>query len=579
MAARDMHPAESPLTALPRDYVRVTGPVLWLAALLMALGALAEGFGLLMIVPLATVAIGGEAPLGSSRIGVLIDAIPADQRFAIAIGLFIGAMALRSVLLFARDVLAARLRADYERSLRICAVATFAQRGWPFASRIGQPGMQSLLLNDVPRAGQAANDLQGIATAAIVLAVQLALTAILSPVLTLFALALLVAGLVALKGSLARVARSGTAIVRENEQSAGSGMRLHSGLKAALAQGTISQFLAEYGSALDRLRTEGLDFTRHYVLARQVAALGGAVAAAALLFVGAIILKLPFPVLAASLVLFARMTAPAIGLQQSLQQYAVNAPAFAAIVSRLGGLDPVDARSSGARPLEWKGLTLDHIGFVHGEGRGLQSVSLNLAAGEWLGITGRSAAGKTTLLDVIAGLLEPQSGSIQLDGKPLKGERLERWRAGLAYVGQEGALFNDTVRANLLAEGVRATDRKLWDMLELCGLAARVRAFDHGLDQPVGDRGSLLSGGERQRLVIARALLRKPSLLVLDEATAAIDLAAEAELLAGIRTLPHRPAALVVAHRELTLAHCDRAIAIQHGRLNAATPIPAAGRA
>jgi len=100
-------------------------------------------------------------------------------------------------------------------------------------------------------------------------------------------------------------------------------------------------------------------------------------------------------------------------------------------------------------------------------------------------------------------------------------------------------------------------------VLERVGLLGRVRAFPNGLDQEVGDRGSQLSGGERQRLVIARGLLRRPSLLILDEATAALDADGEAELLKELRALAPRPAALVIAHRESTLIHCDSVIRIQ----------------
>jgi ATP-binding cassette subfamily C protein len=102
----------------------------------------------------------------------------------------------------------------------------------------------------------------------------------------------------------------------------------------------------------------------------------------------------------------------------------------------------------------------------------------------------------------------------------------------------------------------------------MVGLVTRVRAFPGGLDQSVGDRGSQLSGGERQRLVLARALLRKPSLLILDEATAALDSDSEALLLERLRALDPRPAALVVAHRQSSLAYCDSILPIQH----AATP-------
>src|SRR4029078_114186 len=99
----------------------------------------------------------------------------------------------------------------------------------------------------------------------------------------------------------------------------------------------------------------------------------------------------------------------------------------------------------------------------------------------------------------------------------------------------DSSAFNDSVRGNLLAEGAAADDAGLWHSLELVGLSERVRAFPNGLDEYVGDRGSQLSGGERQRLVLARALLRKPSLLILDEATAALDAEGEARVVDRLR--------------------------------------------
>jgi ABC-type multidrug transport system fused ATPase/permease subunit len=153
---------------------------------------------------------------------------------------------------------------------------------------------------------------------------------------------------------------------------------------------------------------------------------------------------------------------------------------------------------------------------------------------------------------------------VLVDGQPLNPSGLQQWQAGLAYVGQDGLVFDDTVRSNLLAEGVAAPEPELWEALDMVGLTDRIRGLPSRLDERVGDRGSQLSGGERQRLVIARALLRKPTLLILDEATAALDPESEAALLGRIRALAPRPAALVVAHRDSTLAHCDSVISIQH---------------
>lgn len=537
---------------------------LWLALAIMLCGAFAEGFGLLMIVPLATIALHGS---NSAWFGYVAWAASwtRGERFAFALALFVIAMAVRSTLLFARNVLLSRLQAEYEADLRLRAAATLASRGWPYASRIGQAGMQSLLLNDVPRAAEAASYVQEMGVGATMLTVQLALTLMLSPTLTLVALLSLALGCLASLRFARRGARSGLAIVTAMESSAGSGFRLHAGLKAALAQGTVGAFLSEYRSTLDEAATQITKFARDYSFVQQAAALGAAVAAALLLLVGVRFLDLPFPVLIASLALFARMTGPAQLLQNSAVRASTYAPAFAAIEQRLGRLEASIPVEQKREPLQWKELELQAVSFEHQPGLGLKDASLTLSFGEWLGLKGPSGSGKTTLLDLIAGLLPAQTGEARIDGVALGELLLERWRATLAYVGQEGSVFNDSVRANLLAEGALADDDDLWSVLEIVGLTERVRAFGRELDESIGDRGSQLSGGERQRLVLGRALLRRPTLLILDEATAALDPESEAALLERMKALQPRPAALVVAHRASTLSHCDSVLSIQHG--------------
>jgi ATP-binding cassette subfamily C protein len=558
--------AEHGFAALLRDYRKFAGPRLWSAFAIMLLGAIVEGFGLLMIVPLASIAIGTDQA-SFARFAGWAGAFSPNARFAVALALFVAAMAARSALLYVRDLQTAQLQAGYAASLRLRAAATLARRGWTFASRIGQAGMQSLLLNDVPRAALAVAYVQQFAIYAVMLAVQLSLTAILSPVLTALAIAILLAAALLSVGWMRRGVMSGMAISQTSAESASSGFRLHAGLKAALAQGTVRPFLDEYETTLAAATGQILTFTRDYSAARQLAALGAAIAAALLLFVGVRLLDLPFPVLIASLVLFARMSGPAQGLQQTAQQVAAYAPSFAAIEKQLGKLDLPSPPESSRKRLDWSELRLDDIRFEHQPGLGLGHASLAVKPGEWIAVTGASGAGKTTLVDLVSGLLSPEQGALTVDGQALDDKMLQRWRAGLAYVGQEGSVFNDSVRGNLLAEGAAADHAALWEVLELVDLADRVRAFPNGLGESVGDRGSALSGGERQRLVIARALLRRPSLLILDEATAALDADSEAALFQRLRALDPRPAAIVVAHRPSTLAHCDSVVSIQHGRL------------
>jgi ABC-type multidrug transport system fused ATPase/permease subunit len=528
----------------------------------MVFGALAEGFGLLMIVPLAAIAITGDARV--DRFAPWVSRWTPDQRFFGALGLFVTAMAVRSALIFVRDVRLALLESGYEADLRLRSAATLAVRGWPFASRLGQAGMQSLLLSDVPRASHAIGYLQSMAVAATMLSVQLSVSFLLSPQLALVATAFLAGAFLISVHIVRRGAATGFGISQAMEDSAGSGFRLHAGLKAALAQGTVAAFLDEYRSSLKQTSKQITGFAREYSSSRQLAAFAGALFAAALLFVGVKVLGLGFPVLVASLVLFARMSGPAQTLMNSAVRAAAEAPAFAAIERRLGKLQRSVPSRGSPDSLQWSRIELDGVGFEHRPGLGISGFSATLNAGEWIGIRGASGAGKTTLIDVVAGLLATQSGSIRIDGQSLEGETLDHWRSAIAYVGQDGGMFNDTVRGNLTADGPVDSEQDLWAALDTVGLGERIRALPNGLDQPVGDRGSQLSGGERQRLVFARALLRKPSLLLLDEATSALDPMGEAALIERLKASAPRPAALIVAHRDSTLSHCDSMIVIQH---------------
>jgi ATP-binding cassette subfamily C protein len=217
-------------------------------------------------------------------------------------------------------------------------------------------------------------------------------------------------------------------------------------------------------------------------------------------------------------------------------------------------------------------LCLDGVSFSYRRPDGrpvevLHGVTLELPARATTALVGPSGAGKTTIADLAVGLLAPASGRVLVDGATLTGGLVARWREAVAMVPQEVFLFHDTIRANLLWARPLASEPDLWRALALASAETFVRRLPSGLDTVAGDRGERLSGGERQRIALARALLRNPALLVLDEATSSLDAGNEAAVLDALATLHGRITILVIAHQHSALRDADQVITVADGRV------------
>ena len=197
----------------------------------------------------------------------------------------------------------------------------------------------------------------------------------------------------------------------------------------------------------------------------------------------------------------------------------------------------------------------------------LHGISFRVEPGQTLALVGSSGAGKSTMAQLLARLYDVDSGSVELSGIDVRDLSFEALRGTIGMVTQDGHLFHETIRSNLLLARPEASDAEIWDVLRRARLEQLITSLPDGLDTMVGERGYRLSGGERQRMTIARLLLGHPRVVILDEATAALDSTNEAAVQAALTEALAGRTAVVIAHRLSTVRSADRILVVEGGRI------------
>jgi ATP-binding cassette, subfamily B, bacterial PglK len=212
-----------------------------------------------------------------------------------------------------------------------------------------------------------------------------------------------------------------------------------------------------------------------------------------------------------------------------------------------------------------------HYSYPGSDEQALRGVSLEIPKGASIAFTGPSGAGKTTIVDLILGLLDPVKGEIMVDGKNIQ-DNLSSWQRNIGYIPQFIYLCDETLRSNV-AFGVpdnEVDEEAVWQALKLAQLDDFVRRLPEGLDTIIGERGVRLSGGQRQRIGIARALYHNPQVLVMDEATSALDNVTEKQIISALEGLKGDRTVITIAHRLTTVMNCDRIYFMQDGLIESA---------
>ena len=571
---------------LRRYLLELIGYARWraLGAFLLSLAAaLSEGLGLLILIPLLHVL--GVAPEQGSG-GVLAQATTrAFAAFGLSLSLpsvlaaFIAVITLRTLLTCSRDLVVTEIQYGFVDHLRTRLNAAIGRANWLFLVRIRSSDLAHMLTGDIGRVAIGTHGILRLAVAGILLTAQATIALGISPLSTLAALTTGALLILMMRPQLARAQKIGSELSRAARELFGNITDFLGGIKLAKSYTAEDRHIALFDRSVDDMRAQLIAFNRSNATVRAFHQIGSALALGALLFLAVGLMHLPTAELLVLVVVFARLLPTVMGLQQSYQQTLHMLPAFESVLAMQAqceaAREPLPPLAAAA-PRLTKELRLDGVWFRYDKLRAeeavLRAVHLVIPARQTIAIVGPSGAGKSTLADLLMGLLEPDAGTIEIDGAPLTRDSLRLWRGNVAYVPQDTFLFHDTVRANLLWARPGATEDELARALEAAAAVEFVRALPEGLGTIVGERGIRLSGGERQRVALARALLCQPSLLILDEATSALDSESELRVQSAIEALHGKLTMVVIAHRLSTVRSADQVVVLDAGRVVEAGP-------
>jgi ATP-binding cassette, subfamily C, bacterial len=548
------------------------------ASALVALAvAFMEGTGVLLIIPLLasiglTVNNGSTSGLASS-VEAIFAALGLTPTLGVILIVFLLVTAAHAALYRTYLVINPVLEQQFGLVLRQRLYDAIVHARWSYLTRKRMSDLVHATTHEVDRATAAAYQLFTFVTGLIVSAMYVAIAFRLSPALT----SVVSAGGVILLWSLRHRTRHSGELGEKYREATSTQFHLASeslnGLKVTRSFGAEQRNIDLFRRQAQVRAASYLDLLRSFARSRMTLDLASAALVTTLLYVSVEWLALRGGALLMLIFIFSRVMPRAMTLQAAAQTVSANIPSFVSVMRLIQECAEHAERAESAGDAGAKfdlpihEVRLEHVSYAYDGDvpRVLDDLSLSITAARTTAIVGASGAGKSTLADLLIGLLRPTSGSIVVNGRELSDADLGAWRRAIGYVPQEGFLFHDTIRQNLQWARPDATEAEMWRALENAAAADFVRAKPEGLDTIVGDRGVRLSGGECQRLALARALLTRPDLLVLDEATSSLDPLNEQLILDAVGRLGGSVTTVIITHRLAAIRDADVIYVLENG--------------
>ncbi|MGD9768610.1 MAG: ABC transporter ATP-binding protein [Pseudolabrys sp.] len=564
-------PADESVWALFRHFVAVYPARSLSIIVLLSVAGLAEGFSVFALLPLINLSVAGDAASAGGVGAWLTQAVasvglkPSIGTFLVVIVVGIGLKALVTLIAM-REVGYAVGRLMTELRQRLIVALMNAR--WSYFTERPLGIFANAMGAETIRAGATYQQSARLAAAAVQAVVYGVATLVISWRIALFAVFAGLVGVIVFRRAVAMAQESG---IRQTELMKSIAVRttdMLQGIKAIKAMGAQRSAMP----LLDHEIRDLDDAQRKQVWSGEflrVAQEPMLVVFLAIAMYGAIEFsgeKLPTMMVIA--VLFYRLFNRFQVMLEIYQVVCTGASAYWSVHRLCSDAEDQRERSSDrtltarAAPL----IELRDVSFAYGEKAVLDGVSLRIEPGEFVALCGASGGGKTTLLDTISGLLAPSHGGVVIDGNDLREFDLTSWRHCIGYVPQELLLLHDTVYQNVCLGDPAISRAAAEEALRAAEIWDHIATLPDGLDTLVGERGSRFSGGQRQRISLARALARKPAVLLLDEITAALDRNTEHEICATLRRLAGRITIIAVSHQPEMLRVADRVFEFTNGQ-------------
>jgi ABC-type multidrug transport system fused ATPase/permease subunit len=544
----------------------------------MILVSLVEGAGILLLIPMINISGIVNFSNGTSfysSLGNLLNTIPDYLELPIILSFFIMLVLFQSLIQQNLKLRNTKILIGFTNHIRLETYKALLQANWSFFVKKRKSDLINIMTGELGRVVNGTNLFLQFCASLIFSLVQLGIAFWLSPLITIF---VFLSGVTVLYFSKKLRNRSKYMGEQTSEIAKGylGGITDHfngvKDIKSNMLEHKQYTWLKKWCETVEK---EQLEYQKIQNLSQLIYKVISAVLIAVVIYFSVQIFKSRPEQLIIIVLIFSRLWPRFTNIQSQLEQ-------LAASISALKNLQELQHECLQAKEIKKELESTEEIEplflkkqieckqvyfrYTKNQQNTLSDINFIIPANQTTAVVGRSGAGKSTLIDIIMGMINPEKGNVFIDDIQIDEENLLSYRKSISYVPQDPFLFNGSIRENLSMVSSLANEEEIWEALEFAS-AKFVKNLPNGLNTIVGDRGIKLSGGERQRIVLARAILRRPSILVLDEATSALDSENEAEIQEALEKLKGKMTIVVIAHRLSTIKNADQIIVLEDGKI------------